>query len=617
MLVYLADKKQFNTDIESGTIDSKIQSAIGQRVSDSERRSWNNSLMYMNLVLDNDTIPNDVGIGIELKIPQTSKRIDVILSGLDDLGSENAVIIELKQWDKALSTNRDGIVQTFVGGNVRDMPHPSYQAWSYASLLKNFNETVYSRDVGPHPCAFLHNYPSDGVLTDQRYASHLTNAPLFAKGEVAELRNFIQSFITVGDKGQLIIDIQEGRIRPSKRLSDQVASMLKGNEEFVMIDDQKVAYETILDLAPPLHKTVAIVEGGPGTGKSVVAINLLTTLLQKRLFACYVTKNSAPRQVYAAKLSGSLRKTEISNLFLNSGTFVGADAETYDVLLVDEAHRLNEKSGLYKNLGDHQIREIIFASRLSVFFLDEDQRVTLKDIGSRDEILRFAEEAGANIIEMTLESQFRCNGDDGYLAWVDDLLQIRETANQTLTGIEFDFRLFHSPTELFEAIREKNQDLNRSRVVAGYCWEWKSKKDSKAYDIEFPAFGFHKQWNLNDDGGLWLIGPDSIEQIGCIHTCQGLELDYVGVILGDDLVIRNGKVVCKPENRARYDSSVRGWKKLLREEPESGRIFLDMIIKNTYRTLMTRGMKGCFVYSTDQETQWYLRERSSRKMGFE
>jgi len=188
---------------------------------------------------------------------------------------------------------------------------------------------------------------------------------------------------------------------------------------------RKSFFETILDLASPDQKTVVIIEGGPGTGKSVVAFNLLAALLQQRLFACYVTKNSAPREVYAAKLSGSLRKSEISNLFLNSGKFIGADADTYDVLLVDEAHRLNEKSGLFQNLGDHQVCEIISASRLSVFFLDEDQRVTLKDIGSREVISRFAEAADARVIEMKLESQFRCNGEDGYLAWVDDLLQIR------------------------------------------------------------------------------------------------------------------------------------------------------------------------------------------------
>jgi len=609
MLVYLADKKQFTQDIESGTIDAKIQAAIGQKVGDSERRAWNNSLVYMNLVLNHEAVPNDVGIGVELKIPQTSKRIDVILSGVNEFGTDNAVIVELKQWDKAQITTRDGIVKTFVGGALRDMAHPSYQAWSYASLLKNFNETVYTRDVELRPCAFLHNYAPDGVLTDASYQPYLERAPLFGKGEISSLREFIRGFIRHGDGGQLIIDIQAGRIRPSKRLSDQVASKLEGNEEFIMIDDQKVAFETILNLAATDEKTVVIVEGGPGTGKSVVAINLLTRLLQQRLFACYVTKNSAPREVYAAKLSGTLRKTEISSLFLNSGKFINTDTDTYDVLLVDEAHRLNQKSGLFKNLGVHQIQEIVSAARVSVFFLDEDQRVTLKDIGSKDEIRRLASEDNARVVEMELNSQFRCNGEDGYLAWIDDVLQIRETANQSLTGIDFDFRVYGSPSDLFNAVFEKNEEANRSRVVAGYCWDWKSKKAPKAYDIEFPAFNFRKRWNLTKDGMLWLIAPRSIHQIGCIHTCQGLELDYVGVIIGNDLVVRNGSMVCQPENRARQDRSILGWKKLLKENPEDGPLELDRIIKNTYRTLMTRGMKGCYVYSTDEETQWYLRSR--------
>ena len=609
MLVYLSDKSGFRSDIEKGVLEDKIQKILGHKVSDSEKQSWSNSLLYMNMVLENDSIPDNIGIGVELKIPKTAKRIDVVLSGKNNSGYQQAVIVELKQWSSAEATKKDDVVKTYLGGALREVAHPSYQAWSYASLLRNFNEAAHDSDIGLNPCAFLHNYPSEGILKDPRYGEVLARAPLFAKGEIARLRQFIIDFISVGDGGKLILDIREGKIRPSKRLSDQVASMLKGNEEFVMVDDQKVAFESILSAAPAKEKTVVIVHGGPGTGKSVVAINLLARMLQRELFACYVTKNSAPREVYAAKLSGQLRKTEISNLFLNSGKFTATDPDMYDVLLVDEAHRLNEKSGLFGNLGEHQIKEIIQSSRLSVFFLDEDQRVTLKDIGSRDEIIRFADEAGAQIQELKLESQFRCNGQDGYLAWLDDILQIRQTTNETLDGVDFDFKVIHSPNELFELVRDKNELNNRSRVVAGYCWPWKSKKDPRAWDIEMDQWAFRRQWNLTKDGMLWLIEPKSIEQVGCIHTCQGLELDYVGVILGPDLLVRNGRVICHPEQRAPQDRSVFGWKKMMKQSPDSARPLLDTIIKNTYRTLMTRGMKGYYVFSVDEETRWYLQDR--------
>jgi len=608
---YIATKTRFLRDLQAGVIADKLVEAIGHRVSDSEKSSWNNSLMYFGMAISPTSIPDDTGVALELNIPQTSKRIDVVLSGSNDENQRNAVIIELKQWSSATSTGKDGIVNTILGRGLRDVPHPSYQAWSYASLLTDFNEAVYTSDIELRPCAYLHNYGSTTCLWDEQYAEWVQKAPVFGKTGMQELRDFISKFIRFGDAGDLILEIHNGRIRPSKHLADKVASMLDGNPEFVLVDDQKVAFETIRQRASKAEerKQVVIVEGGPGTGKSVVAINLLASFLQDGRFASYVTKNSAPREVYAAKLANTFRKTAINNLFLNSGKFTGTAPDTYNVLLVDEAHRLNEKSGLYGNLGEHQVKEIISATRTSVFFVDEDQRVTLKDIGRKDVIREFARDFDAEITELSLSSQFRCNGQDGYLAWVDDVLQIRETANPTLAGIDFDFQVFSSPAELFDAVSEKNGDSNKSRVVAGYCWPWKSKKESSAFDIEFPTFGFHKQWNLTDDGMLWLIKPESIDQIGCIHTCQGLELEYVGVIIGDDLVVRNGEVVCQPEARATHDSSVRGWKKMMRENPAETRPLLDMVIKNTYRTLMTRGMKGCYVYSTDEETQWYLRGR--------
>lgn len=210
---------------------------------------------------------------------------------------------------------------------------------------------------------------------------------------------------------------------------------------------------------------------------------------------------------------------------------------------------------------------------------------------------------------LKLESQFRCNGSDGYLAWLDDTLAIRQTANTTLDPkTEFDFRVFDSPEELRKVIEQRNRASNKARMVAGYCWDWKSKKDPKAVDVVIPEHGFGMQWNLTQDGGLWLMAPDSVKQIGCIHTCQGLEVDYIGVIVGPDLVVRNGKVKTQPLMRSRQDQSIKGYRQVRDTDPEApGKA--DLIIKNTYRTLMTRGMKGCYVYCTDQETREWLKGR--------
>lgn len=312
---------------------------------------------------------------------------------------------------------------------------------------------------------------------------------------------------------------------------------------------------------------------------------------------------------------GAPRQSRISNLFSGSGAFVNDDADSYDTLIVDEAHHLNEKSGLYRNLGDNQVKELIRSARCTVFFVDDDQRVTLLDIGRTEELRRHARELGAEVTELELSSQFRCNGSDGYLAWLDHTLDIRETANPTLDTAEYDFRVFDNPAELHALIELKNRANNRSRVVAGYCWKWPSKKDAQAWDIELPAFGYQRRWNLDKDGSLWIVTPGSVEQVGCIHTCQGLELDYVGVIIGPDLIYRDGRIVTDATKRASSDQSVKGLKAMLKAEPTSARALADAIVKNTYRTLMTRGMKGCYVYCTDAPLAEYLRSRLRKAPG--
>ncbi|WP_412062566.1 DNA/RNA helicase domain-containing protein [Rubrivirga sp. IMCC45206] len=619
MIVYKETKAQFVGDVLSndiaGVIHRRVQQVTGGRVSESEVMSWGNSLLYMNNVLADEAIPDDARVSIEYHLPRSSKRVDFLLSGRDETGRENVVLIELKQWSEAEATEMDGIVRTRFRRGWASVSHPSYQAWSYAALLESFNATIQNEGIGIWPCAYCHNYdPNQGpepALDHPAYDDHRERAPLFLKPDALRLRDFIKRYVKYGDDADVIYRIEHGEIRPSKSLADALESMLRGNEEFVMLDEQKVVYEKALALAERAgsdDKHVLIVEGGPGTGKSVVAVNLLVALTSGGHVAQYVTKNAAPRAVYEQRLVGSHKKSAISNLFTGSGAFQGASPGEFDVLIVDEAHRLNEKSGLYKNLGENQVMELVRAADLSVFFLDEDQRVTFDDIGERVEIERWAAEQGATVHSLELSSQFRCNGSDGYLAWLDHTLGIRETANPVLTPDEFDFRVVDSPAVLRDLIREKN-DENKARMVAGYCWRWVSKKDPSQDDIVFPEYGFSHKWNLTTDGSLWIESPDSIGEVGCIHTCQGLELDYVGVIVGRDLQVRGDEVVTDASERASYDSSVRGYKKKLKEDPEAARELADRVIKNTYRTLLTRGMKGCYVYFVDDEAADFFRSR--------
>ncbi len=617
MIIYQASKSQFlhhalRDDIEDVVL-RHYRSATGRSVGPSEVQSWKHSLLEMAKVLGDEEIPQDAGVAIEFQLPQTSKRIDFVITGEDAFARTKVMIIELKQWSESRRSDKDAIVWAHRGGRggEREGTHPSYQAWSYAAYLQDFNTAVQDGAMTLQPCAYLHNHPRDGEIDHPHYREHLERAPLFLARERAKLQAFIREHVRHGDRKGALYAIENGRIRPSKMLIDSVAGLLQGKPEFVLIDDQKVAHETILkaDTRATQKKQVVIVQGGPGTGKSVIAINLLGALIARHRNVRYVSKNAAPRAVYEAKLTGTFTRTRISNLFSGSGAFVNDEADSYDTLIVDEAHRLNEKSGLYGNLGDNQVKELIRSARCTVFFVDDDQRVTLRDIGHTEELRRHAREFGAEVTELELSSQFRCNGSDGYLAWLDHMLNIRETANPTLDTTEYDFRVFDNPAELHALVELKNRANNRSRVVAGYCWKWPSKKDTQAWDIEMPQFDYRRRWNLDKDGSLWIVTPGSVEQVGCIHTCQGLELDYVGVIIGPDLAYRDGQIVTDARKRASSDKSIRGLKSMLKKEPASSLALADVIVKNTYRTLMTRGMKGCYVYCTDAPLAAYLRSR--------
>jgi len=612
MIVYSATKSKFQSDVMTNDIGQiildKYRNRTGRNTGIAEVNSWTNSLQFMDRVLNDDSIPSNSGISIEYHIPRSSKRIDFIITGLSRKKEDTVIIVELKQWQKAGITKKDAIVTTRFQHGEKETPHPSYQAWSYKRLMEDFNQTVEEEKIKLFPCAYLHNYEKDDVITNNFYKEYIDQAPLFLKDDALKLRNFIKGHVKYGDKNQIMYRIDHGKIRPSKNLADKLSSMLSGNDEFVMIDDQKIVFEVALKLAresSEKNKNVLIVQGGPGTGKTVVAINLLVELTKKQLVAQYITRNSAPREVYEAKLTGSFKKSHISNMFSGSGSFHKLDSNLYDALIVDEAHRLNEKSGLFSHLGVNQVKEIINSSKFSIFFIDEDQKVTMKDIGDKEEIRKHAKKLNAKVMEIELESQFRCNGSDGYLAWLDNCLQIHETANNFLDDQDYDFKIFDNPKKLHKTIIEKNTLNNKARIVAGYCWKWISKKKPELKDIQIA--NYKATWNLDKDGQAWIIQPDSVTEVGCIHTCQGLEVDYIGVIVGPDLIIRNGKVLTFPEKRASSDRSIYGWKKEMKENPEETKKRLDLIIKNTYRTLMTRGTKGCYVYFVDKETEVYFR----------
>lgn len=619
MIVYDGLKSDFLQSVDNDTIALEIQERkkqkLGHNTVSNEFLSWDNSMQYMYKVMNDPEIPNNAGIAIEYNVPQTAKRVDFMISGYDHHDNPGMVIIELKQWSKLNKVDHtDSLVETYVGHANRRVVHPSYQAWSYARLISDYNAAVQDLKIQLIPCAFLHNYirQDHDPLDDEQYDTYTSVAPAFTKGQVRDLRALIKTFVKKGDDKKVLYQIDHGAIRPSKSLQDAVSSMIEGNEEFVMIDEQRVAYEEILNISEKCQKDhrkrTVICQGGPGTGKSVIAVQLLAELTKRDQLVQYVSKNLAPRQVYLEKLRGKKRQTGVENMFKGSAGYVRVGRNQIHTLIADEAHRLEERSQYTKKTGnENQIKEIIHAAMCSVFFVDENQRVTMSDIGSVDEIKKWAHREKSEVIEMELVSQFRCNGSNGYLSWIDDLLEIRETAHYSLDGLDYEVKLFDDPNDLRQAIIEKNVN-NKARLLAGYCWKWEKSKqnDSSYHDIKIGDF--EMSWNLKNDSA-YAISDTSINEIGCIHTTQGLEFDYVGVILGDDIRYENGHVVTDFTKRASTDQSIKGLKKMYKENPEEALRRADEIIKNTYRTLMTRGMKGCYIYCTDEGMHQYIKKR--------
>lgn len=628
MLVYHSNKEEFGNDVLNGRIAEIVKAKLLERgindQNEAEFRSWQNSMVFMRMALEDPNIPRDAEVAIEYQIPLTSKRVDFMIAGEDKTGCDNVVIIELKQWDKAEKVNdiERHTVRTYTGGCEREVAHPSYQAYSYKMHIQNYSSFVEERKIGLSPVAYCHNYhkQAGAGLFDKTYDLWLSEAPLFAANDNRKLSDFIAARIFKRSKdGEILYKIDHGKIRPAKALQDCLTSMVRGNKEFQLLDEQCVVYDKIMRafyLSNQDHeKRVLIVKGGPGTGKSVLAVNVLCDLIndkKRRGFHCaYLTKNMAPRKVYLKMLShGDIKKeVAINELFRSPFGLHSLSRNIYDCLLVDEAHRLMKQ--MYGDFGgENQIKECIDASLVTVFFIDESQRISVKDIGSAEEIRSWAKKEGVkeeNVFEgeaYLLHSEFRCNGSEGYLAFLDDVLGIASTANRNLEADDFDLRIYDDATSLKEAISKKNEINGHSRLVAGYCYDWNVKNNRGDVDIVLDEGRFKALWNdpASNKTPLFAIDPKQKDRVGCIHTVQGLEFDYVGVIIGKDLRYEGGQIIADPSQISKDDKSsgIRGCK----DKELAARL-----IKNTYKVLLTRGQKGCYVYCEDPALRDYLKSR--------
>jgi len=615
MIAYNETLATFKKDIESNEIVTKVIKKLGQNVSSSERKSIKISSGEMYKVLSGAGVSADVQIGIEYKIPITTRRIDFIIAGTNDKNENNLIIIELKRWDKVKKTDMSDLI--LLGNEAR--VHPSWQAYSYGATIKHFNQAVAINNIDINTCAFLHDYKQKYLdqLTDGIYSDILKKSPVFIETDYEKLKYFIEKYIKYPAGKNILYEIENGKIKPSKMLVEALGSMLNNNQEYILLDEQKVVFERIYQIAAKsgraARKKIIIVQGGVGTGKSVIAIKLLSQLMTKKGYtAFYVSKNSYVRENYFSKLTKNIPNySYLKTLFKSSGAFIDTLYNQFDCLIVDEAHRLTEKtklSWIYK--GENQIKEIINAAKTSIFFIDPKQQIDIKDYGSIDEIKKWAEYFNADIYDDTgliLKSQFRCNGSDEYIQWMDSVLY-NEKFESSGQKVDYDIKIFDDIMALKQAIVQKNNN-NKTRMIAGDVFPWLSRKDKTQIDIVIGDF--KAQWNKTK---LFATDPDSIDEVGCIHTTQSMEFEYIGLIIGDDLIYRNGKVATDYTKHPQGASEFK--RPYKRKIDPADSVIIDRLIRNTYGVLMSRGQKGCYIYCEDKGLSNYLKEVIYKKFEY-
>mgnify|MGYP003489117489 CR=1 FL=1 len=616
MILYRSNTAGFIDEVDRNVIVDQIDTAyikgMGRRAGDGERRAWNNSMRFMETIVRKSEIPDDCGILIEYNIPTTSKRIDFVITGHDENDSSNFLIIELKQWESAESTDKEALVRTYLNNGIRETTHPAYQAYSYKKYFSDMNSAVYEGDIRAVSCAYLHNYQKKNPepLLQEQYKEIVEDTPVFFSSDAEKLEDFVKRYVGKGKGLEILFKIENGKIAPSKKFVDYVADVFEGNPVYTLLDEQKVAYSDIVDISlKTKNKTAIIVNGGPGTGKSVVAMNAFVTLLEKRLNVRFVAPNASFRECMVDTLGkqSSATKKRLKALFSGSGSFVHSYENEFDVLICDEAHRLKKK-GAFMYSGESQVEDVIKASRVSVFFVDDNQMIRPDDEGSVARIKEVCAKNNVDVEEVKLIAQFRCSGAEGYLNWVDHTLQIQDTGNYD--GWDegaYDFKIFDDPNEMYVEICKRNDDGFKARMLAGFAWSWTDVKsgndDAQKNDVTIPECDFSMPWNSRKDQYTWATDENKKNQIGCIHTSQGLEFDYVGVIIGNDLRFDE-------ENHTVYASFDDYRDTAGRKGMKTQADRLSAYVKRIYKVLMSRGMKGCYVYSRDEKLREYLKERS-------
>ncbi len=610
MILYEGTIEKFNDDVMQNCIADRVAEKYEEhyhyRPSTSVYRSFQNSLPILSNAFKYAEL-RDNKILLEYELPYSSKRIDVLLFGKSTANDDNIVILELKQW------SNDGVKESDSEGNVfvkyqswKEEPHPSLQVEGYYYHLKDFKK-IFEEKNSPllSGSTYAHNYSrqNNSVLFSEKFSEPIKHFPLFGKEDAIVLARYLKDKLQ-GGGGQLLFERFSGSpVRPSKRLLEHTSKMINEQQIFNLIDDQIAAYNSIMHrvkmITKSKEKSLVIIKGGPGTGKSVIALEVMGELLRQGKKVMHATGSSA--------FTNTLRHivgTRAKHFFKFFFNFTKEPENSIDVLICDEAHRIRKDSNDYGvpakfKSKDPQIDDLIRPAKLSIFFIDENQIVRPKEQGSIALIKETAQKFGIkteNIAEFELQTQFRCSGSDAYLQWLDNILEIRDT-EITEFDTKMSLHIFNDPKDMYYEIQKRNfESNNKSRIVAGFCWPWSNPNADGTLVNDVKIGNFEMPWEKKNQFWKWAIDKSGMEQVGTVYTAQGMEFDYIGVIFGNDLVYDAaiGKWRAVPENS--FDSQIK------RNNPK-----LLSHLKNVYRVLLSRAHKGVYIYFIDKETEKYFK----------
>lgn len=625
-VIYGEPQDVFFIDVLTNQVASKMkanQSDVSNgKVKDSEYRSWQNSPVAIKNLLELSGV-KDTYVTFEYLVPYTQRRIDCMLYGKNSDSKGYVVHIELKQWDKVEPTNIEGNwVETYTGRPNNRVAHPSQQVKGYHDYLISFVEVFEEDKMGLFGCSYCHNYEKEKGqgLHAPIYENILNEYPVYSRNDIIELADKVKSLLNKGEGYDIFNKFMQSPIKPSKKLLESASKIVSNESDFALLNDQIVARNTILakvrNARTKNEKSVIIIKGGPGTGKTVIALHILAEIARSKInrSVFFSTKSKPLLEGIKNRLG---RGSDAKLLFTNLNQFIPSRVEenSVDVLIIDEAHRIGKSSNHQYTIAIdrtdlQQVETLIRASKTSVFFIDDKQVIRNAEIGSSDLIKQYAIKYYCSIEEVELISQFRCNGSDNYLDWVESVLGHSSEKRVLTQQDNFDFKIFNSPQELYDVLVEKNNGKSTTaRLVAGFCWEWSKSPDKNGELVKDVKIGnFAMPWETHGNIAKppvgyvkwyeWAYLPEGIKQVGCIYTAQGFEFDYIGVIIGKDIKYNRENDCLVGDITQTKDPTLK-----------KGKENFDEYVKNIYRVLMTRGMKGCYIYCVDKETEEYFRSK--------